>query len=141
MKLKDFIEKKLVKKISPDHALAKSLQKTAEKDLTFLKNTPINQDSARKITSNYYDVLRSLIEALTTLDGYKMYSHEAYTHYLKEKGEEHLAEKYDRYRKIRNKINYYGEDINTEEAKEYTKEITQLIEILKKKLQKTTQEH
>ena len=57
--LKDFIEKGQVKKSSKDISLAKSLITMAENDLKFLNRLKINENSARKIMSNYYDVLRS----------------------------------------------------------------------------------
>lgn len=83
--------------------------------------------------SNYYDVLRSILEAISTLDGYKIYSHEAYTYFLKEKGESLIADKFDRFRIIRNKINYYGKPITVEEVKENVSVITRLIDELKRK--------
>lgn len=64
MKLKDFIDRGYVKHSSKDIALAKSLIKTAESDLRFLRNLEINEDSARKVISNYYWILRSIIEAI-----------------------------------------------------------------------------
>lgn len=131
MKLKDFIEKKQVKRVDRDVSLAKSLVITAETDLNFLKDLEINDNSARKIMSNHCDVLRSILEAISALDGYKIYSHEAFTYFLKEKDEIVIAEKFDRFRKIRNRINYYGKNISIEEVKENVAEITELIVILK----------
>ncbi len=133
MKLKDFIEKGQVKKVSKDIALAKSLLSTAESDLKFLKTLKINDNSARKIMSSYYDVLRSILEAISILNGYKIYSHEAFTYFLKERDEGLIAEKFDRFRRIRNKINYYGKNISVEEAKENVIGIIKLIDKLNRK--------
>ena len=133
MKLNDFIEKGQVRKASKDIALVKSLVYTAENDLKFLDNLDINDNSARKIMSNYYDVLRSIVEAISVLDGYKIYSHEAFTYFLKEKDEELIALKFDRFRMVRNGINYYGKIISVEEVKENVKEIIKLIKELKTK--------
>jgi len=44
-----------------------------------------------------------------------------------------LSVKFDKFRKIRNDINYYGKNISPEEVKEYSKEITNLIKELKQK--------
>jgi|TARA_B100001971_G_C18152189_1_gene516457 hypothetical protein len=126
-----FIKSGKVKKGEKDAALAKSLFNTAKQDLKFLETLNITDLAARKVFSNYYDVLRSVIEAIAALDGFKIYSHEAYTFYLKEnKIEEIAALKYDRFRKIRNKINYYGKAMNKEEAIEHKKEIKDIIKIL-----------
>lgn len=134
MKLKDFIEKKQVRKASKDIPLAKSLLRTAEIDLEFLKKLKIDDISARKIMTNYYDVLRSILEAIAILKGYKIYSHEAFTYFLKEEEEEDLiAKKFDRLRRIRNGINYYGKSISIEEVGEIISQISKLIKILKEK--------
>lgn len=133
MKLNDFIKKGDVRKASKDISLAKSLVETANIDMKFLQNLEINENSARKIMTNYYDVLRSILEAISTLDGYKIYSHEAFNYFLKEKNENLIANKFDRFRKIRNGINYYGKNISVEEVKEHVSEITGLINTLKTK--------
>ncbi len=130
MNLKDFIDKKQVRKATKDISLAKSLLSNAKSDLKFLERLEIDSISARKIMCNYYDVLRSILEAMASLDGYKVYSHEAFTYYLKEKGENVAAEKFDRFRKIRNGINYYGKDISVKEAKENADHIKKLIDLL-----------
>ena len=53
--------------------------------------------------------------------------------FIKEKGEDVIALKFDRFRKIRNRINYYGKDISIEEVKEYVPEILIMIKELKEK--------
>jgi len=107
MKFSDFIKRKEVRKAEFDPELFKSIVKTAELDLIFLEKVKIDEYSARKIMSNYYDVLRSLLEAMALRDGYKVYSHEAFTFYLREKEENEISLKFDRFRKKRNAINYY----------------------------------
>ena len=133
MKFEDFIGKGQVRKTSKDISLAKSLVRTAYSDLKFLNTIPLNENSARKVIGNYYDVLRSIMEAIAALSGYKVYSHEAFAYFLREKGEVAIAEKFDRFRRIRNKINYYGKDISIEEAKENSDEIKKIINALKLK--------
>lgn len=133
MKFEDFIKLRKVRKAQVDNQLIKSLLITADSDLKFLFKLKINEISSRKIVSNYYDVLRSLLEALAAKDGYKVYSHEAFTLLLKEKGDELLSEKFDRFRQIRNKINYYGKTISVQAAKEYAEEIKELINNIKSK--------
>ena len=130
MKFEDFIKQKQVRKATKDIELAKSLINTAHKDLEFLDSLQINSNSARKIMVNYYDVLRSVLEAISAIEGYKIYSHEAFTYFLKEKGEEQISIKFDRFRKIRNSINYYGQDISVDETTEHVKEIKKMINVL-----------
>ena len=125
-----FIKSGQVRKASPDIPLIKSLYKNTLNDLKYLKSQGIDEISARKIVSNYYDCLRSILEAIASLDGYKIYHHEAFTFFLKEKGEEIQSIKFDRFRKIRNRINYYGKDISVEEAKEISLEIEKSVNYL-----------
>jgi hypothetical protein len=140
MRFEDFIKKGQVKHTSKDIQLIKALINTADQDLEFLKQLALTIISARKIISNYYDVLRSILEAIVSLDGYKVYSHEAFTYYLKEKEEEDSAIKFDRFRKIRNSINYYGKEIKPVEAKEIVDDIIKLVDKMKSKLSKKLKE-
>ena len=133
MDFEDFIKQGQVRIASKDIALAKSLLKNTKKDLEFLKNLEINENSSRKIMANYYEALKSILEAISAIEGYKIYSHEAFTYFLKKKQEETLSIKFDRFRKIRNSINYYGEDIEIEETKENILEIKEMISNLIKK--------
>ena len=133
MRFADFIEKGLVKKISKDKSLARALLQNSEKDIEFLDSLKVNENSVRKIMTNFYDVLRSILEAVSAIKEYKIYSHEAYVYFLQEIGEELLAIKFDRFRRIRNSINYYGKDISIEETKENIFEIKKMINILIRK--------
>ena len=133
MKFEDFVKQGLVRKSSLNKSLTKSLLKNSKKDLVFLNTSKINENSVRKIITGYYDVLRSILEAISAIEGYKIYSHEAFTYFLKEKGEHLLSIKFDRLRKIRNSINYYGEEISLEEAKENIHEMKNIINLLIKK--------
>lgn len=134
MEFEDFIKRGVVRRGEKDNALAKSIIKTSHHDLKYLNTLGINELSARTLMCNYYDVLRAFIESISALDGFKVYSHEAYTYYLKEvKNEEQLSLKFDRFRKIRNKLTYYGKSISAEEAAPNIEEIKSVIKQLKKK--------
>jgi hypothetical protein len=130
MKFTDFLKEGQVRRANPDIALIKSLYKNTINDLKYLESQKISIISARKLVVNYYDCLRAVLEAIASIDGFKIYQHEAFSYFLKEKGEEVYSVKFDRFRKIRNRINYYGEDISVEEAKECIEEMTKLIQHL-----------
>ena len=67
--------------------------------------------------SEVYDLIRELIEAKLSLEGYKSYSHEATIFFLKNFSFNDFEINFlDNLRKVRNKIKYYGKEINTEEA-------------------------
>lgn len=134
MKFEDFLRKGQVKRASRDIQLVKSIITSSDKDLKFLSGLKVDEVSSRKIFSNYYDVLRSILEALALLDGYKVYSHEAFKYLLDEMGEEALSIKFDRFRKLRNKVNYYGKSLSVEEVNEYKKELVGLIKKFREKI-------
>ena len=85
MKFSDFIKQGQVRVASKDESLAKSLIQSAKKDAEFLGSLEINEQSSRKLMTNYYDVLRSILEAIAAIKGYKIYSHEAFAYFLEEK--------------------------------------------------------
>jgi len=101
--------------------------------LSFLSMINFSEKSARKLVASYYDILRSVLEAISSEKGYKIYLHEAFVYFLKESGEEVLSEKFDRFRRIRNSINYYGKTISVAESKEIVEDIKRAIDYLIKK--------
>jgi len=80
-----------------------------------------------------YEFLREALEALSIKKGYKIYNHDCYTAFLKEiAGKENMSLQFDRYRKIRNRINYYGKEIEPKDAEKIKKEIFTLISEIRK---------
>ena len=130
MKFEDFVRRGDVRKTSKDERLVKSLVSNSQKDIVFLDSLKLNENSVRKIFSSYYDVLRSILEAIAALDGFKVYLHEAFTYFLKEKDEEKISFAFDRFRRMRNKINYYGVDISVVECKVSVEEMKEMIKFL-----------
>lgn len=76
---------------------------------------------------NSYSALRKILEAKALKEGLKFYSHEIYVEYLQEKGFSKIAGKFDRYRKIRNNIEYEGANINKETAQIAHEEMKDII--------------
>ncbi len=141
MRFDDFIKQGIVKKGEKDKILAKALIVLIKNDRKILDNIPINDISARRLMCDYYDLLRMLIGAIAALDGIKSYSHEAFTYFLKDiKKEDIISEKFDRYRLIRNRLEYYGKNISQEEASKNIEDIKDLIKILKEKYLKEVKE-
>jgi len=130
MNFKDCIKKGIIKILSSDRLLAVSLIKQTLQDRSFFETLQVSEISARKIASNYYDMLRSLLEAMAALDGYKMYTHDAFTAYLAEKGEHEKSIIFDRLRNMRNNINYYGAALSIEEAQEAISDTEELMNFL-----------
>lgn len=105
----------------------------SEAHINFLKLQKIDETSATTLFVMYYEALREIIEAIATEEGYKVYSHEAFTAYLEKLKDYESAAKYDRLRKMRNAANYYGKPVDANEASASAEEIVKLIEKIKQK--------
>src|SRR3989344_3745326 len=110
--------KKLVKEIKTDQNLIDSLVKSSGRK--FESNRRLNLDgttASTKITLAY-DSLREILEALAVQKGFKVYSHECFASFLSEFcKEKSFSIGFDRFRVIRNQINYYGKDVSANDAK------------------------
>ncbi|MBI4164007.1 MAG: hypothetical protein HY512_04035 [Candidatus Aenigmarchaeota archaeon] len=133
MRFQDFIERGTVRKGERDIQLAKSLIKMSENQIKSMQSLGLTDVTASTIMATYYEALREIVEAICAKSGYKVYSHEAFTYFLKELGEDVIAEKFDRFRKIRNGINYYGKQIDKESVKTNKEDIVKIIGSLKSK--------
>ena len=133
MDWKECVEKSLTKKIQVDTALISSLKETSKNKFISAASLEISEITASSIITLYYDSLRELLEALAIKHSYKIYNHECYTCFLKSVlNDEETADAYDRVRKIRNAINYYGKRISVDEAKTTIAGIKNLIDRCKK---------
>ena len=120
--------KGFVKLIKTDVNLINALIKQSKNKLISSRMIELNETTACSKVSLAYDSLRELLEALAIKKGYKIYNHECYCSFLKEIIKDSLlGSHFDNLRIIRNKINYYGEDLTLEEAKEILKEIENTI--------------
>lgn len=133
MTLDEFIKEGVVRKSKTDINLIKSLMQFSEEDLKYLEQLEINEFSSRMIFTGYYDVLRKILEAIASTKGYKAYSHEFFTYLLKKMNEPIASLKFDRFRKIRNSIQYYAKNISPSQTKELVSEIKETINLLRKK--------
>ena len=133
MKFEDFIGQGKVRKGSRDISKIKSLLQTSNNHLSFLKDQKIDDISAGSILVTYYEALREVTEAMCLKEGFRVYSHEAFAFFLKEKGEIPKSVKFDNLRKLRNSVNYYGEKVNASEVNAAKDQIVELIRYLKNK--------
>ena len=68
-------------------------------------------DASILFTDMYEGVLE-YCQALACLEGYKILNHLCITDFLKELGLQDIAVKFDRHRKLRNSVNYYGKALD-----------------------------
>jgi len=114
----DFLEQGIVKKVTSNYSLIKSIYNDALKRIEFYKKLKLSEESYKFILENIYDSLRELADAILIKDGYKSYSHEASIIYLKKYGFS-MAEinDFDRLRILRNNSKYYGKNVDLEDVK------------------------
>ena len=131
----------MIIKIQPDREKAKSLKEMAEITLKRLKETDLEKYPTNTLT-DYYDVIRKLIEALTSLTGIKIKGEGAHYEII-----DYVCDKYNlgesvrnfiqELRDYRNRISYEGFMIKSSYIKENQKKIEQiinkLIQLLNKK--------
>ena len=129
------VEKNIAKRVSVDEQLIKSLLESSankRKSAQLLKLSTVTASS--RVTLSY-DAIREVIEALALKEGYKIYNHECYTSFLDSVlRKEELSAQFDRLRKIRNSINYYGKQLSVADAEELEEEIDPLLDQLKEML-------
>ncbi|MBI2144065.1 hypothetical protein HYU17_02845 [Candidatus Woesearchaeota archaeon] len=118
--LSEFVEEGKVKRGSPDPAEARSLAEQAAARLDDVAALPLTEKSARFRFEDAYEALREALQAFMAAEGYKPYSHEAIVAFAFERKllPESKIWQLDRYREIRNDINYRGKGVGMEDAKE-----------------------
>ena len=130
----DCKNKGFVKESKVDNNLVNSLIKSSEKKSESNKRLGLDETTASTKVSLAYEALREVLEALAIKKGFKIYNHDCFSAFLDEicKNKSFSAE-FDKFRRLRNQINYYGKDISVEEAKIIIKEINLLrIKLLEK---------
>ena len=126
MDLNDCIKKGLVKKTNVNTNLISSLVEMSKIKQNAVKSAKIDKENISAYVSLAYDSLREVLEALCVLKGYKIISHICIGEFLKKFFPNFKHAEFDRYRWIRNSINYYGEKIEFNQGKELIKKIFNL---------------
>ncbi|MFH1439851.1 MAG: HEPN domain-containing protein [Candidatus Woesearchaeota archaeon] len=131
-----FLNKGDVKKQSSDKNLSMATFKDSIERLDLSKNL-FKKQKPKYVLENAYEAMREAADSLLYLEGYKSYSHEASIIYLLKKGfNMQEIKQFDRFRKIRNGIKYYGGDCD-----EYDAETAiELAEIIINKIKKILNE-
>ncbi|HLC64595.1 MAG TPA: hypothetical protein VJI46_00555 [Candidatus Nanoarchaeia archaeon] len=121
------------KKVMLNKIRASSLLGSSVQAIDTARVIPLSNNSSKTILRELYEGLREYCEAIGYLNGYKFLDHESIGYFLRDVlKEQSVSAKFDRYRRLRNGINYYGEDIDIETVKEAIIEIPKLIKELEK---------
>ena len=133
MKFVEPLDNEVVRRVTPDHQHAQSLLKMSKNNLLVVKQIPLTDDSASLILSSAYESLRQVLEAIALKNGYKVFSHVKYTSYLEQNNEQAASKVFDRLRKLRNGVNYYGNAVPKEVTKQALQDIQKLCKQLEEK--------
>lgn len=121
------------KKVTSNNIRASSLLKSSVQAIETASMIPLKVDALKTILRELYEGLREYCEAIGYLYGYKFLDHESIGFFLRDVlKEQSVYTRFDRYRRLRNGINYYGDDVELETVKEAISEIPRLVKALEK---------
>lgn len=133
MNFENSINEGKAKKVMPNKIRASSLFKSSIQAIETAKIILLTPNSLKSILRELYEGLREYCEGIGYLKGYKFLDHESITYFLRDILKEYsVSIRFDRYRKLRNGINYYGENIDIKTVGEAIIEIPRLIKELEK---------
>ena len=130
-----FLTKGDVKKQSPDKNLAFAVFKDGLERIEFTKQL-LNKAKPKYVLENAYESMREASDAVLYLKGFKSFSHEASIAYLaKENFKEQDLTEFDRFRRMRNGIKYYGKDCDISDAEQAILLAGKIIAKIKEKIE------
>jgi uncharacterized protein (UPF0332 family) len=118
MDLDEGYKKNFIKKTRIDKELVRSLIEISKIKEDSVNNAQIDKTNISAYVSMAYDSLREILEALCILKGYKVTSHLCLGELLKTLIYDFDFISFDRFRYIRNGINYYGTKVDFDQGKE-----------------------
>jgi len=123
----DCKQKRIAKDVTLDSNMISALLDESKNKLASAELLELTNITASSKISLLYDSPHAVLEALALQNGFKIYNHECYTAFLREilKHSE-LATEFDKLRRIRNQINYYGKGVDIDEAQSIAEDIKTL---------------
>ena len=124
MDWREGISKGFVKETKTDENLVNSLVKTSNNKVETNNRLELDETSASTKVSIIYESLREILEAFAIKKGFKIYNHECFIPFLDEICDnKSFSREFDRFRRIRNQINYYGRIVPVNEVEIIINEI------------------
>lgn len=138
MELDDCFKKGFIKKTSKNLDLVNSLIEMSDIKEETVKTAVLNNRNVSAYVSMAYDSARQILEGICILKGYKVVNHVCLGKLLVNDID---YVEFERYRYIRNSINYYGHMIDFEQGKELIEKIFMFKDICKNYLDKKLKEN
>ncbi len=122
-----------VRRKRPDTEEARALLLMAEKREAYISASRDAKEFASLIVEGYYEIIKEIITAIMSADGYKSYSHECLIAFA---GEFYKLPKsqlmlLDQLRRVRNDINYRGFSVDSSYLERNERGIKEIIKALK----------
>lgn len=138
MDLDECKRKGFVRKYKPNKELCRSLIEMSGIKEKSIKDVEFNEINVNAFVPLAYDSLREILEAICIMHGFKVTSHVCIESLLKTLYPDVSFSSFDRFRYIRNSINYYGKQIDFKQGKEMISSIfktkQEFLKLLKKLL-------
>ncbi len=121
-----------IRKVQVDNNLINSIIEMSKIDEETVQNAKQSERNISTYCVVAYSSLRQILEAITLKLGYKITNHICTGLFLKEKFDDFDFEFFERIRKVRNQISYYGEKLEFETGKDLINRIFHLNSKLRK---------
>lgn len=133
----EFEKNECVIKISPDLEKSKSLFNTSKRTLKFAEKNILDKETAGILLGNYYESLIEILHSHSYKKGFKILDHKTFVEYIAEVfASKTYSELFDKYRRIRNNIIYYGKLTELGIAKQGIKDIKEIIKFIEDNFEK-----
>lgn len=134
MDINDCIKEGFIRNVKVDKALIDSLISMSKSEEETIKSSKLNENNISTYCMVAYSSLREILEAIALNFGYKITNHVCLGLFLKKELKDFDFEFFERIRKIRNKISYYGEKIDLETGKDLIDKIFEINSYLRSKI-------
>jgi len=114
-----YLNEEKVEKQSPNSQKAIALMRKSIRRIEHVKIQTLNSEDAEFLFEDIYESIREAGQALMAIKGYKPLSHEAVIAFVRDiyKIDAEKINRFDRYRKIRNKLVYEADKISIDDVK------------------------
>jgi uncharacterized protein (UPF0332 family) len=129
-------KRNFVRQIEVDKEEINSILKMVELRLKHVKSSNVNNENVSFVIEGYYEIIKELLVALLLSNGLRSKNHQCLISYLYNKYKEYEAEAYliSRMSYLRNRLDYYGEQIDFGFYEKNKDEFLRIIKLLQKLL-------
>lgn len=134
----DLCKSKFIRIVERDDEKINSIMESADKRLTFINSNPPTKENVSFIVEGYYEIIKELLVALLLKNGMKSSNHQCLiSFFYKEYPDcEFEANLISQMSYLRNRLNYYGEEIDFDFYDKNKKEFDKIINLLKELIKK-----